>query len=266
LLKNQENDQEPALVKDASENIELVRLVMKSMIDSMAKQEEQNKQQEQTAEELKELIKKQQELIDRNNYFNQEKKDKGDSKQLNDNISQMVGDQDRLREDTKKTADKLSAGDPKQPDPAAKAKAHLNQAQSEQQSATDNMAAGSLNEAAPHQESALKDLKEALESLGKDRGQENKQEKKDQQGQQGKQQDAQKQDDQKKDQTTDGQEQQQNQMQQQQEKPQEKNQDTEKWINGHQDDAQNILDEEKENQENRLRESSGGYRSVDKDW
>jgi Ca-activated chloride channel homolog len=268
LLNNPENNQDSSLVKDASENIELVRLVMKSMIDAMAKQQEQDKQQQQTEEELKDLIKKQQELIDRNNYYNQEKIDKGDSKQLNENISQMAGDQDRLREDTKKTADKMPTPDPSKPDPSAKAKEHLNKAQSEQQTATDNMTGRKLSDAAANQESALQELKAALESMDKNNGQGKKQEEKNPQGQQGKQEESQSKGDQAKEQTSDEQEKQQSNQQQQEQQgmSQDKNQDSKKWIGSPKDDAQNILDEEKENQKNRLPETTGGFHDVDKDW
>jgi Ca-activated chloride channel homolog len=264
--KNPENGIDPSLLKDASENLELVRLIMKSMIDAMSKQQEQAQQQQQAADELKELIKKQKELIDRNQYYHQEQQDKGDTRQLSENISQMAGDQDRLKEDTKNTAEKLPSADPSKPNPAGQAKEHLIKAQSSQQAATDNMTAGRLADATPNQESSLKELKDALESLEKDGSNGNKQEKQDQQSQQ---QNEQKQgDQQQKKQASDGQQnqQQKQQEQQQQGKQQEKNQDSEKWIAGKPNDAQKILDEEKENQKNRLPESPGGYRDVDKDW
>jgi Ca-activated chloride channel homolog len=266
LLKNPDSNQDPELVKETSENIEMVRLVMKSMLDAMSKQQEQAKQQQQAADELKELIKKQQELIDRNQYYYKEQQDKGKSKDLGDNISQMVGDQTRLREETKDVTEKIPAPDPNQPDPVATAKEHLNQSQSEQQEAADKMTAEKLDEAAPHQESALKEMQNALKSLEKDKGQSGGHEKKDQQGQS---QNAQNKSDQTENQNQrEGSQeaQPQPQQQQQQQQQEKKTQDSEKWISGNQDDAQRILNEEKENQKNRLPESPGGYRDVDKDW
>jgi hypothetical protein len=259
LLRNPANAQDPALVKDASENIELVRLTMKSIIDAMAKQQEQAKQQQQTVEELKELIKKQQELIDRNHYYDQEKQGKADTRELSYNISQMAGDQDRLRDETKNTAEKLSSSDPNQADSMVKAKEHLNHAQSEQQLATDKMSPGDLADAGPHQESALKELKEALETLGKDNGQDGQEEKQNQQNQQ---EEAQKESTQQEQESSDSR----HQPEQQQQQQQDKNQEPAKWVGRTPDDAQSILDEEKENQKNRLPEASGGYRDVDKDW
>jgi hypothetical protein len=263
LLKNQKNIDAPVLVKEASENIELVRLIMKATIDDMAKKKEQQQQQQQVAEDLKELIKKQQELHDRNQYFNQEKKDRGDSQELTENITKMAGDQKSLEEETKKAAEKLPSSDSNHPDLNDQAKSHLNQAQSEQQAATQKMMSGELDQAAPYQETALKELKEALESMEKDTGQGGKQEKQDQQGQK---QNAQKEGDQQKEQTSEGQDQQQEQKQQQSDQQQEQNKDSDKWIGSKSDDAQGILDEEKENQKFRLQESPAGYRDVDKDW
>jgi hypothetical protein len=193
----------------------------------------------------------------------EEKKGKGKSPQLSDHISQMANDQSRLRDETKNVADKLPDPDSNQTDPATYAKTHLNQAQSAQQSAIENMRVENLSEAAPHQETALNELKQALESLEKGNGQSGRQnENPDQQGQS---QNAQQESGWRENQnsSSDGQKNEQFQHQQDQ---QDQRQDAEKWISGNKDDVQGILDEEKENQKHRLPESSGGYREVDRDW
>ena len=271
LLQNQKTATDAALKKEAAENLEMVRLVMKSILDEIAKQEQQAKQQQQAANDIKKLIKKQQELIDRNQYAADEKKQTGKTPQLNDKISQMSEDQEQLRKETKDAADKLSQADPKKPDPAKATKEHLNQAQILQKSATEKINDGQLDDAKKNQENALEELKNALDSMKKQNGQNQQNQKKqsaenqkEQSAQADKKQQAQtpnQKNDQKNDQKKEGQKKQEN----SDSKPDNK-ENKERMAAQQTDTAEDILDEEKENQKNRRSEVPGGYREIDKDW
>ena len=93
---------------EAAENIEVVRLVMKTILDEINKQKEAAKQQQEamqrTAEQLKELIKKQQEALNRNQQFMDERRQKGDSDSLHDKIQDLAQDQKNLQAETEDLA------------------------------------------------------------------------------------------------------------------------------------------------------------------
>ena len=268
LLQNQKTANDASLKKEAAENLEMVRLVMKSILDEIAKQEQQAKQQQQAANDFKKLIKKQQELIDRNQYIADEKKQSGETPQLNDKISQMSADQAQLRKETLDAAKKLPKPDPKKTDPAKATKKHLDQAQILQKSATEKIKDGQLDDAKKNQENALQELKNALDSMKKPNGQNQKKQsaenQKEQSAQADKKQQAQtpnQKNDKKNDQKKEG--------QKKQESPDSKpeNKDNKARVAAqHADTAKDILNEEKENQKNRRPEVPGGYRDIDKDW
>ncbi|MGB9499014.1 MAG: tetratricopeptide repeat protein [Dissulfuribacterales bacterium] len=261
LLQNQKTANDASLKKEAAENLEMVRLVMKSILDEIAKQEQKAKQYQQAANDLKKLIKKQQELIDRNQYAADEKKQSGETPQLNDKISQMSADQAQLRKETLDVAKKLpkpdpKKTDPKKPDPAKAAKKHLDQAQILQKSAAEKINDGQLDDAKKNQENALQELKNALDSMKKPKGQnQKKQSVKDQKAKSTQAQN------QKNDQKKEG--------QKKQESPNSKpeNKDNNARVAAQQTNtAKDILNEEKENRKNRRPAVSGGYRKIDKDW
>lgn len=260
LLQNPREATESSLKKDASENLEIVRLVMKSILDEMAKQQEQAQQQQQAANDLKKLIEKQEELIDRNQYAADEKQLSGESPQLKDKTDQLAADQEQLRKETSDAAEKLPAPDPQKmdpqkPDPAKEAKKHLNQAQAQQKSAFEKINDGQLDDAKKNQENALEELKNALNSMEKPNGQCSQgQEKQSSENQKAESTQA---DEKKQDQKEDGQ------------KTQENSEDKEKQERAavqQTDTAEDILNEEKENQKKRLPAVPGGYREIDKDW
>jgi Ca-activated chloride channel homolog len=266
LLQNQKTATDVSLKKEAAENIEMVRLIMKSILDEIAKQEQQAKQQQQTADELKKLIEKQQELIDRNQYAADEEKQTGQTPQLNEKISQMSKDQAQLQKETGDVAKKLPEADPQKPDPnkpdpAKAAKEHLSQAQAQQKEALVKINDRVLDDARKNQENALEELEKALDSMKKPNGQDGQQQRKSgdetSQAQGSDQRNDQQQDQKENDQKNEGQSAQENsEDQEKQERPAAQQADT----------AEDILNEEKENQKNRRPAVSGGYREIDKDW
>ena len=89
---------------DAAENIEVVRLTMKSILDEANKRKEDaEKQQEamkKAARRIKELMEKQQEMLERNRYFSEEKEQKGDSPDLKTKIADLAREQNDLALET----------------------------------------------------------------------------------------------------------------------------------------------------------------------
>ena len=233
----------------AAENIEVVRLVMKSLLDAINKQKEAQKQQQEAnqkiAETLKELIAKQNDALNRNRRLEQERNRKGASPELQGMTEELIQDQKDLQtetEDLEKDIPKpQNQNAPSQESPVA---THLKNAVKEQQAATGNLEQQNSAAAEKNQEKAVEELEEALSALSS--------------GQQCKSPDPQQQ------------QQQQGEQQQQQEatadKRPEEGGDEQEAAAQMGDDARDILDEEKENKKQRRMQSAGGYRDVDKDW
>ena len=264
LLQNQKTAPGKRLKKEAAENLEMVRLVMKSILDEIAKQEKQAKQQQQAANDLKKLIEKQAELIDRNQYAAEEKKQTGKTPQLNDKISQISADQEQLRKETSDAAEKMPKSDPQKtapnkPDPAKAAKEHLNQAQAQQKSATEKINNEQLDDAKKNQENALQELKKALDSLKKSEG-------KNGQGNQGQKDKNQKEKSTPSDKKQKAQAPDQKDGQKKNGQKKEEQENKERMAAQQPDTAKDILNEEKDNQKKRRPAVSGGYRKIDKDW
>ncbi len=266
ILNQNKHIQNPKLVKETAENMEWVRRVMKSVMDAMHQQQDQAQQQA-ARDALNELIQKQQELIDRNQYLRQEKKD---NNEFSEKIAQMAQDQQRLSEQTQEVSDQIKSSESSTSNPPESTEsptAHLSQAQSQQREASQKMAMDDLDAAGSHQASALKALQDALSSLEKQKGSPGDLEKKDLQGQDLQvNKDVQTTADQQPDDKTSFQEQQNSCQAQSVNATQALDNDKDTWIGAGPDDAQRILDEEKENQKYRFRQAPGGYRDVDKDW
>lgn len=238
---------------EAAKNVEVVRLIMKNILDEIQKQKEAAKQQQQAAQQIKEklqeLIKRQQQALDRNRKLQTEDQSLAASK-----IRDLSQDQKEIRQQTEDLIPEIpkACGQPpaQQKNPVEQ---HLKNAVTEQEAASGNLDQSHIKEAETNQEKAVKELKDALASLEKDQGKQGQQP--DQQGSDGSQQD-------------------QSQPEKEQPSAEENPQDPAEpdQEQGHDDaaqmseDAQNILDEEKENQEQRKIRSSGRYKSVDKDW
>jgi len=298
LLDKSPKDRTNPLVKEASENIEMVRRNMKSIREAMDRQQAQKTQQQQAAEDLKKLIDQQADLNARAqsrpeaSQHPDAKPPEGD-KQGKDSLKDMAKEQENLREQTQKTSEKLNGAEPgkpatpppssQAPDPAQAAKDHLDQAQARQASATDNLNAGQVPEAAENQKAALEEMKNALDLLQYKDGQSKDDQKKDGKSKDAQIKDQQKQQGSQSDQTQPQADQgqqpgQPEQKQDAQTPPQAANQSDLKNKDNPSgpksdspmvlmpDDAERILGDEKENKKIRRQVGAGGYQDVDKDW
>jgi len=242
-----------ALVPDfheAAENIEMVRLVMKTILDEINKQKEAARQQQQTVEQLKELIEKQQNALERNQQLEGKKNQEGDSRELSEKVQDLAQEQKDMQTETEDLAKKMpGSGSQGAPDTENPTEKHLKNAAKEQQAASGNLEQNHLSEAKNNQEKALNELKDALASLAKDQdkgGGDQAQQKAG--GEQGQQEQASS--------CTD--------------KPSEpQDKDKKQSVQNaaaFSDDAHDILDEEKQNKQQRQYQAAGGYKDVEKDW
>jgi tetratricopeptide (TPR) repeat protein len=234
---------------EAAENIEVARLLMKNILDAINKQKEAAQQQqeamEQAAKKIQELIEKQQQALDRNQQLDDERRSKGDSESLRHEVQDLAKEQRDLQAETEELAKNMpNSGGQQSLSEGTPAEKHLKNAEKEQNAASEHLEENQTSEAKPNQEKALKELKEARESLRGDQ---------DSGGQQ--------------------QDQQQGNQQEQEgvspeEKPQDSGEQQEEQVAEAQlmEDAHDILDEEKENRERRQMQAAGAYRDVDKDW
>ena len=262
--------------KQAAENIEVVRLVMKSILDEIKKQQEEQQQQQdamqEIAKKLQELIAKQEGMVQQNQQITDEKKQTGDTQVLDDRTQNLAIDQLGVQNETSDLSGEMGqmeaqmqqqnpgssgAASPQQPpiptphsaedSPLSQAIEHVNTAVTDQGSAVEKLEENAVPSAKPYQEKAVEELKEALAKLSQ----------KDDQNQQEEQQgDQENQEEQQQDSESD-------QNQQQEQKPPE---DKDSEQQKEQEDARNILDEEKENRERRQPRQPLRYRAVEKDW
>lgn len=231
--------------KEAAENIEVVRLTMKSILDEIEKQKKQQEARQQTAEQIQKIIKKQQELLDRNKTLVEEEGRKGKSKDLHDKTQDLAQDQNDLQQSTRDLAQQMTPSGQQVLEPVQKTKEHMDTATGEQQAAAEKLKQDQPEPAGAHQEKSLKALEKALASLSNNT----------------------KPQPQSKEQDGDAQEQKENQPSANNKPADSKDDNKEKTsmvqLPG---DARSILDEEKENKKRRDVFSKGGYKKVDKDW
>ncbi|NOY69377.1 MAG: tetratricopeptide repeat protein [Deltaproteobacteria bacterium] len=253
-----EGEIDPGLKRDATKNIETVRLVMKSMMDEITRKKAEAKKAAASANSLKKLIDRQKELIDRNKYFADEKKD---NLKKDKEISGLADDQKALAKDTDKAAEAMSkkggknaAPPPGNPPgtpngstgPMAAAKGLLKNAVKNQTSAAKKIGDKKLPDAETDQAAALADMEKALKSLTKQgKSGKSKSENKQKQGQ-----DKAGKKDKQKDQAA--------------KKLKAKKEN--KQQNGQDNTAGKIIDSERERRNNANHSTSGGYSDVDKNW
>ena len=242
--------------KEAAENIEVTRLVMKNILDEINKQkQEAQKQQEamkQTEDKIKELLRKQQDALNRSQHLEDERTSKGDSEELRSQAHDLADYQKEIQNHTEELAKNLpNKNDKNLQETANSTEKHLNNAATQQKEASDNLEQYLTKEARTNQENAVKELKDALASIH------NKQNS----GGQQKQEQAQQQS------------QQQEQQKQKQVSPSgvpsqdKKNHEPKQAARIQQPDSVNeILMEEKENQQQRRVVPQGAYKDVEKDW
>lgn len=242
--------------KAAAENIEIVRLQMKNILDEIKKKEEEAKKREQQAQEnsqdLQKLIKRQENALEKNRQISAGKMKPNEKKK---SLNQLADEQKAITEDTQKLADKIKNQSAQQKQKGiSSALTHLYNAVKEQEAAEGNLRNSASSYAEKNQQNAVNELKEALKPPDKNgnkqgQGQQNEEQQQKQEGQQGQRKDQNKTG---KKESSQGKDQTQNQKQAQLKKEDE--------------DAQEILNEEKENQKERRMRASGGYSDVDKDW
>ncbi len=251
---------DPSL-KKAAENIEIVRLMMKNILDEIKKREEAAKEQVQQAkentEELQKLIKRQEEALNKNRE--QSKKNMSPSEKKK-GLDQMANEQKAISEDTQRFTDKIKgqAAQQKQEE-ANPALTHLNNAVKEQLAAEGNLRNQNPSEAEKNQENAINELKDALTPPEQDQKKQGKDQQK-KEGEQGSQEQQDQKDQEKKE---DGGEQ----PEQKDAEGKEDQQDEKQPSMQKQGiDPQDILDEEADNKKERRMRAPGGYKDVDRDW
>lgn len=248
--------------KEAAENMEVVRLVMKNILDEINKQKEAAKQQQEAMNEardqLKALIQKQQKALDRNQILEDEREKKGETQPWQEQTQDLAQDQKDLQAETEELAKNMPKPGKQTPQQGeSPVETHLNNAATEMTAASGNLENYHTQEAGPNQKKAIQELNDALESLEKgQKGQGQQQEQQPEGDQQGQQQQAQPPGEPQQDEPSPGQ------------NDQEGNDQKEDQAVAAQasEDAGDILNEEKENQKKRRTRASGGYRDVDRDW
>jgi len=236
-------------LKEAAENIEMVRLDMKNILDQINKQkesqkDEQEKKQE-TAKQLQKLLKDQEASLEKNQKLDTERL-KRDSAKTIKGMQELSKEQKDLRDKTddvlkqmQKNGNKANAS---KEDQTAK---HLENAKKEQDAASGNLDQKNTKAAANNQQKAVDELKDAVNSMqnngNNNAGQKNN-------GQQDKQ----------TQQASSGDQAQHDKDNQSQ---------TLSALNSTSDDAKKILNEEKtDRDEQRKALAVRGYKEVDKDW
>ncbi|MBN1674405.1 MAG: tetratricopeptide repeat protein [Kiritimatiellae bacterium] len=248
-------------LEQAATNIEIVRLTMKVMMDELKKRQEeaekQKKEQQKTLEQLEKLIKEQEQAVQQNETLAKAKAEQGDSSELQDKVQNLADTQKNIRDETRQFTDNLAQagqppGQPPQPPPQQPgaspldaARKHLENAVDEQNAAGRALDGKDLAGARPAQVKATEALKKARDTLAGDQQQQPQP-----QQQQDQQQDQQKDQQQDRQQGQDGQQ----------------DQQPEQQTANVNEEAHDILDEEKENREQRGMQVPAGDRPVDKDW
>jgi len=258
---------------EAAENIEMVRLMMKVLLDEIKKQEEETKKQQEQAqratEQIQKLIEQQDALLHESQALLNDKQSADPTDTLTEKNQNIADAQGLLTKETQNLAQQLSnqqatgaapsvaVPQPQQEHPSLK---HLDDSADAQEEAVQKLSENDTQSGAYQQEKSLESLNKAIEALQSHQNQQNSP-----QQQQGKQQSA---------------EHEQNQEDQNQENT---NKDSQSSDDGKQDenskeneqqaqamqltdDADSILDEEKENNKQRVPYSPGGFKEVDKDW
>lgn len=252
--------------EEAAENIEMVRLMMKSLLDEIKKQEEESKKQQEQAqkiaEQIKKLIEQQDALLQKSQTLLTDQQ----SPDFTENNKNIADAQDLLKQETQNLSQQLSGQQAPTTAPSGPvsmpqenpSKQHLDNSVAAQEEAVQELFENDTQTGVYQQEKSLEDLNKALEALASDQNQQCGE--KQQQQQQSAQQDQ----DQGQDQGYEAKD-----AQSKDEGEQEKNSDEEKQqAQAMQltDDADSIVDEEKENKKQRMPFSTGGFKEVDKDW
>jgi len=266
--------------KDAAENIEMVRLMMKSVLDEIKKQEEKTKKQQEQAqkiaEKIQEFIERQDALLEEGRILLSDNSISSPGGGLTNSNKNIADTQDQLKQETSGLSQQLTSqqvqGTNPQSAPSSTSsgsvpmqqnqqehpsKQHLDDSADAQEIAVSKLSENDTQTGVYQQEKSLDALKKALEAFKGDQNQQCDQQQKQQENQEQEQQAEQKQEEQNGD------------TQSSEEGDQDKNSEKDPQQSQAMqlpDDADNILDEEKENQKLRQPFSTGTFKEVDKDW
>jgi len=286
--------------KEAAENIEIVRLFVKVLLDEQKKQQEQQQQQQEQEEnigdKLKKLLERQNQLAGKSGQLTGTMPDAangGEDSRWKEAVAELAEEQTTLRGDTGAVLEEMkqmssqirqqaAAGAVQGQAPPAQQQAEaeefankldaasgdVSNAITNEQKAAVELRADATDVATVHQRKAGYDLEEALKKLSDDQQQQQQK----QQQQQGDGDEEQEQQENQDEQQQDG-ENQDEQEQQQQGEQQQEGQEGEDESEPQQADAEmmresadDILDEEKKNQDERKPVRPAGGRPVDRDW
>jgi len=272
----------------AAENIEIVRLYVKVLLDAQKQQEDQKKEQEEDnlVAKLKKLLERQVELAQSNEDLADNKPAEIDPKGIvkwRDSLSEINAKQTTLMADTKAISEEikqiqsqlpLKAATPPDPNQTAnpqqqaqmevfskklaEAIGHVNDAINQEQTVINHISSGKQNEALSAQEQAATDLSEAIKALSDDQKEQQPQQN---QGQQERD-DNQEQDKGKEKEEKQEQEKQQGQQDSKEQKPEKESQQSLTKM----ESADDILDEEKKNQKQKRPVRPGSIQRVERDW
>lgn len=280
----------PDLV-DARRNIEVSRMLWKSILDEQRKRQEEQRQQQELAEELKKLEQRQRQAAEQSAKLAGKKRSEGTTPEVAGHSREQAGAQQQLKQDTQEAARQMeegarqasapSPGSPTPPeppgdeDPLQQALTHLEEALQAQERAVEQLEKTRPEGAEPDQKQAADALRKALESLS---GQQDRQQANDQQQDEDRQQEGDEQqsddggreDDEQQgddrgredDQRQDGSRQPDQARQPDPEADQEEP-DEAMMLD---QDARDILDQEKINRERQRAARQRGVRPVEKDW
>jgi len=239
---------------DAAHNLEVARILMKHLIDQLNQDPEGCRQRQEQNREMQEKLKR---LIEEQAGEIGENQELQEQQQAGESVSEASGELAEMQEGTRKGTEELSkemgealsrrgqqpqAGE----DPLEKAKEHLDKAQGKQVDASGDLQKEDLKGAEPDQAEALDHLMKAMEELGGEpqscpnpqpqEGEGDQEEKKEQEQPQ------------------------EQEGSQQQPQPQMEDQEP------RDEQARDILAEERENQEKRKQRERRGVSAVEKDW
>jgi Ca-activated chloride channel family protein len=255
-------------LQDAAHNLEVARVLMKSLLDELQKNpqgvDQRQKQNQEMRKELEKLIQEQEQQAGACQALDQKQK-KGQQDDLSKEMQQAVQEQQGTKEKTGDLSKKMEEAQKQQPQqpqqgqsPMEKSREELDKAQKEQGSAAQDLQKKQPGEAKPKQDKATGHLKKALEELGgnPDQGA----------GQQGEEKDQKDKKDGKEKEKQQGPGQPPPDPKKENKAQRGKQAGKEGEPKPRDEKAQDILREEQQNRDKQMRAVQGGYSPVDKDW
>jgi Ca-activated chloride channel family protein len=233
----------------AKRNIEVARLIIKDIIDQLNKQKEQQQKQaakqKKLQDQLKELAEKQKALAKQTQETkNQQEKGQINQQEATENYKKQSQEQSQIKKETEQASQQMQQQEPNKPQPPQmqQAAGELEQAMDKQSDAETKLKASDGTVAKQSQDKAAEHLENALKAMS-------------QENSQGQQQQEQR-----------GQTQQPQEPNQPSEEPQQQNQKEPQKAFAPDTTAQEILDKEQREKNQRQILQKAGYQKVEKDW